>query len=688
MKRYFALALALVLGVTGQVRAEGPDDFYLKIYELIQEGDTLKGNSQPSQALAKYNQAQTALQSLQRGYPDWNTKVVSFRLNYLANRIAEVSAAESTTTKTAAPSQSPNSSIAIAQAPKPSAPDNWQEQMSQLTGRVTQLESERTQLQTERNQLLEDKNGLQADKNLLEAKLKEALAAQPAAVDPAELVRAQEKITNLQKENDLLKVTLDQEKTKHVPVPDPKALEQSQQTISDLNHKLATQTELVSAMALEKQVLESRLAKLSVNTEGAAQVAKLNTDLASANRQLAEQKTLVTKLESDKQSLELRLKNGGQDPEAFAALQAENQLLKKQVADFRSVTPKGKNAELTRQLTEARAQIAALESDKEMLRLEKEALENHSKQIATAASPASASVSTAAAASVPLVPVVAKSQDPVRVQQLEEERAALQKKLEAAYKELYGTKGKAASSRVQDLQNQIERLQARLDAFEARQIPFSTEELALFHRPDSSLATNSAPTKRSVHELAPAAAALVLEARRYFSAGQYDKAEQNYESVVSQDEKNVPALANLAMIQIEHNHLDAAQTNIDKALALDPKDAYSLSVLGNLKFRQAKYDEALDALSQAAKLDPQNAEIQNYLGLTLSEKGLRGPAEAALRKAIQIEPGYGSAHNNLAVIYLTQQPPAIELARWHYQRALASGFGRNPELEKMLADAK
>ena len=59
-------------------------------------------------------------------------------------------------------------------------------------------------------------------------------------------------------------------------------------------------------------------------------------------------------------------------------------------------------------------------------------------------------------------------------------------------------------------------------------------------------------------------------------------------------------------------------------------------------------------------------------------------AEAALRKAIQIAPGYGEAHSNLAVIYATQQPPFVELARWHYQKALASGLPQNPEIEKFL----
>ncbi|MDB6039426.1 MAG: Tetratricopeptide 2 repeat protein, partial [Verrucomicrobiales bacterium] len=37
-----------------------------------------------------------------------------------------------------------------------------------------------------------------------------------------------------------------------------------------------------------------------------------------------------------------------------------------------------------------------------------------------------------------------------------------------------------------------------------------------------------------------------------------------------------------------------------------------------------------------------------------------------------------------AVIYATQQPPALELARYHYQKALNAGHPKNPQLEAML----
>src|SRR5262249_16204012 len=146
----------------------------------------------------------------------------------------------------------------------------------------------------------------------------------------------------------------------------------------------------------------------------------------------------------------------------------------------------------------------------------------------------------------------------------------------------------------------------------------------------------------------------------------------------------VPALANLAAIQVSEKHFDDAERNVKQALATDPDDSYSLYVMGMVKVNQKNYDDALDVLSHAAKVDPQDAKTQNYLGLVLSEKGMGGPAETALRKAVELQPAYAEAHQNLAVFYLTQQPRYPALARWHYQKALAAGSPKNPELEKMF----
>lgn len=91
MKR-FSIIAALLLALCG-ARAQGPDDQYIRIYTLIQEADKLVSDLQPSDALPKYLEAQTALQRLQKGYPNWNPPVIAFRLSYLTTKIAALAPA-------------------------------------------------------------------------------------------------------------------------------------------------------------------------------------------------------------------------------------------------------------------------------------------------------------------------------------------------------------------------------------------------------------------------------------------------------------------------------------------------------------------------------------------------------------------------------------------------------------------
>lgn len=640
MKR-FSVILALLVAILG-ARAEGPDDQYIGIYNLIQEADKLNNGGQPREALPKYLQAQSALQRFQKGYPDWNTRIVSFRLNYLSDKISALSAWAPPAASAAPPGASP--------AASPAAPSDWEHQLRALQDQVSRL---------------------QADKTVLEAKLKEALSVQPAAMDPRELARAEAQISDLQKENDLLKVSLAQEKNKPVAAPDTQALDEARQSLEEANRKLAEQARLAEALTSEKAALQSKLDSLAAQTVNTAELETARQALEEANRKLAEQTRLAEALTGEKESLQARVTALRTDAEAAAALRAENQLLKKQVADLQAApAPASPAEELNRQLAQAQAQIAALQSDTEILRLEKSTLADRVKQLSDA--PAATAATTRAA-------------DAARIKELERERDDLRRSLAVANKELYSRKGRAAAARLAGLEQQLATLRARLQVYEARQVPYTAEELALFRRPEPRL---EQPVKRasraSAQELPAGTVALVAEAQRLHANREYAKAEEKYLQVLQQDRNNAPTLANLAAIELDQNHLAAAETNIMQAIALAPEDAFSQFVLGRLRFVQANYDEALDALSRAARLDPQDAQIQNFLGLTLSEKGLRGPAETALRKAIQLDPGYGNAHHNLAVIYLTQQPPLAELARWHYQKALAAGHSRNANLEKMI----
>src|SRR5262245_43145576 len=115
----FISFLALCLLTVSLARAEGPDDQYVNIYNGIQEADRLNKIEQISQALAKYGEAQAALQKFQQGYPDWNPSVVRFRLDYANQKIAELTSRLSTSAR---PADTPGKSTP-APAPGTQAPD-------------------------------------------------------------------------------------------------------------------------------------------------------------------------------------------------------------------------------------------------------------------------------------------------------------------------------------------------------------------------------------------------------------------------------------------------------------------------------------------------------------------------------------------------------------------------------------
>lgn len=84
------LALLLLAGAL-MARADEQDDEYLGVMALIDAGDALHKGNKPDAAKAKYQQAQAALLKLRKENRNWNVRLVSGRLVYLADKIAELS---------------------------------------------------------------------------------------------------------------------------------------------------------------------------------------------------------------------------------------------------------------------------------------------------------------------------------------------------------------------------------------------------------------------------------------------------------------------------------------------------------------------------------------------------------------------------------------------------------------------
>jgi Flp pilus assembly protein TadD len=557
------LSLAICLSALGQT----PDDRYVRIYGLIEEADKHSEGGQARPAVTKYLEAQVAIKELQQAHPEWNAKLVGYRLDYISSKLEPLSKqmASGASTAGAPPNEAPATDV---------SPASHAVLLQEEIGRIA------------------------AQNAKLEAKLREALSVQPAAIDPRELAKAQERIKALQKERDLLAVTLEQAK-KGSAVGGKEA---------NAKQEAITQTAVVSVLRRQNEDLQK-------------QIADLTAKLRQSGRQAA----------SPEETLKLK--------ETIAALEASNRFMRDEQSSMEDrllqfVREHGagataKTAELQKQLAEAR-------------------------QAAKAAA---------------------------------EERDSLIQKLNEVTKTLNQRDARFPVVATQELEKQLEAIRAKLQIFEAKQVPYSADELALFKQSPIKVAsaqTNTPAVKKKSNEVPPGAKPLVTEALRAIDAGRLAEAEKKYQEALRQNENNTYLLANLAAVQMDQDKVVEAESTLKKVLDADAQDPIGLYLMGGLKLRQEKYDEALDALSLSAKLDPEKANTQYYLGLALIQKGNRGPAESALRKAAQLKPGWGEAHYQLAVLYATQEPGFKELALYHYRQAIAGGVARNRELEQRM----
>lgn len=442
---------------------------------------------------------------------------------------------------------------------------------------------------------------------------------------------------------------------------------------------------------MHRQLKQASWEVLNLQAKNSELVQK-QTDLQQQLAKASSSKGTFDSIDADRiRRLEQMNKELSDTKQNAIRLEQENQRMALQLTEARQNTSKNpKDDNARRQLADAQAQLRQAEAANREMQKRSADLERQISELRNLA--------------VNPVKDNAEAQNPEKIQkdlamareaarQLQEENRALEKKVSLA--EQTGRSGsKGGSSKATE--RELALLRSRLEIIEAKAVPYSEEELALFSRLEVNIAaTGSDASKDSPATDAKAAgvgsntanADLVASARKDFDSGNFAEAERKFDTALKGDERNLFILAHLAASQFEQQKLAEAEKTTQKALAFNPEDAPSLYLLGIIRLRQDRLDEALDALGKSAKANPQNAVTQNHLGVALSQKGLRESAETAFRKSLQIRPDYPDAHYNLAVEYILQQPPSHKLAQWHYQKATAGGHPRNSELEKRLEAA-
>jgi tetratricopeptide (TPR) repeat protein len=322
MRWIAVLVVSLVLTVDS--RAAGPDDQYLDIYNEVLQADNLQKSGHAPQAAARYLEAQSALKKLQEGHPNWNTEIVNFRLDYIAEQLQTL-AKEMPATPAPAPVAAPPAKTATELPNAAAEISGLREQIRALTAANTELEN----------------------------KLKEALSVQPAAVSPRELAKAEEKVVALQKENDLLTVALQQAKAAKPPgTPSAegdnaaKQLADANQALADLKARASLETQAAQTeMAQLRDALADAQKKIAANANESstkdieAERDRLKEELAARTKDLADAESnrdlvnLKTKLaEAEQQRNELIAKLAAVVPAAPATSDAQVEPLRARLA--------------------------------------------------------------------------------------------------------------------------------------------------------------------------------------------------------------------------------------------------------------------------------------------------------------------------------------------------------------------
>lgn len=166
---------------------------------------------------------------------------------------------------------------------------------------------------------------------------------------------------------------------------------------------------------------------------------------------------------------------------------------------------------------------------------------------------------------------------------------------------------------------------------------------------------------------------LSYQAAVAFGKADWTTAKEAYLKMLEEHPDNALALTNLATVEHRSGDLESALEHLNKAVSLTPGLSQAWILKGLIHFEGGDSNLAISALTRALHEDPLDPRPHNYLGVVIKDLGWLHGAEQELQRAIELDTSYADAHFNLALLYLDHRPPARELARRHYERALKLG---------------
>jgi Flp pilus assembly protein TadD/septal ring factor EnvC (AmiA/AmiB activator) len=693
-----------------------PSEIFLKAYMTAQQGEKLERDNQFKPALSKFRFAGSLLEELKKGHPDWQPAIVEYRGRKISEAILRVQSkletqsdlanAESPPAETET-TQAPNisktePSVEVAPPSRLPQPANVQASIERATRelreRVDTLEAELRKAQQQASAAQKEKLELadrlqSANTELDQTRSAAAKSARAEKEVRDQLAAAQESLQIIQstgapegKAAAAVRAEISQlRKALEIAETGRAAAEKEN---AEARSRLADAQKQVASVSQErdsfKRERDDALRELKSANEAKARVDLLVAENSTLQKKLAAAEDKVREISADRPRKEQELQTVKQELEKL-----RDQLVQSQKANHDS---EKMLADLRAQLDEASGQLAAaklnganpeeterLLKENQMLRAivirerQEEARREQAKKLMLAEFDKLKIKSDVLDKQIHLLaePITKLSPDELALLKTptvtisDSAPGVVKASLTMAKAEQPGSNSNSSASSSSNTPNDASIVQST-----------STGETS-----GSGAEAGGRKFNPSVPaELLP----LARQAKASFDQGKYKQAEKLYQDILAKSPNNLYSLSNLGVVLFRSGKLKAAELTLKKAIAIAPRDEFAHTTLGIVYYQQAKFDDALSELTKALAINPKSATAHNYLGITASQKGWQEAAEKEMLEAIANNPDYADAHFNLAVVYFSSQPPARELARRHYQKALALGAQPDPTLDKML----
>lgn len=128
----------------------------------------------------------------------------------------------------------------------------------------------------------------------------------------------------------------------------------------------------------------------------------------------------------------------------------------------------------------------------------------------------------------------------------------------------------------------------------------------------------------------------------------FDAAIQEFNSILAQNDKIIPAWVNLGISHFYGQDYDKALAAFEKALTLDPSEIHSHFVSGLIYINRDQVEKAIDSFTRVIEQDSEDVSANYYLGRLLMRNRDYEEALKYFENVIKNEPYNASAHYNRA----------------------------------------